>query len=148
MRNINLKRRLKSLILPVVAIGLWAGGFLYFYNSNNYVHQNKYEGEYSFRVGKTKGLFTKRVFIKSTEDGIRETYYEDTLWWSIDYTDKPLDGLVNKILTFGPFSSKPTLDLDRAKDYNDFKPEFDKADKDFARNRNDFVEDMQRYGIN
>ncbi len=66
----------------------------------------------------------------------------------MSYTDKPLDGLVDEITIFGPLRSKPTLELIRARDYDNFKPEFDKADKEFAKNRKDFVGYMQKYGIN
>lgn len=146
MGNTNLKRRLKSLIFPVAIIGVWAGIFLDFHHSNNYVVQIKDKEFYYFQVGKTKDPFTRRIFTKCNfENSPREAYFEDSLLIGTKlYVDEPLDNLVDEITLYKPFANKPSLDLIRTRDYDNFKPEFDKADKNFIKNKNDFVKEMRK----
>lgn len=138
------------LILSVAAIGLSAGAYLDFYHSNNYVNWARDKEIYDFQVRKTKGPFTIRTFTKSNlENSPREVYSENSfLIGTKHYADEPLDGLVDKITIYRTFANKPSLDLIRTKDYDNFKPEFKKADEDFAKNRKDFVKEMQKYEFN
>lgn len=145
-------------VLKGVCVVIWlvAGICLIdFHLSNNWIQQEKSKQGYYFRDAKTRGLFTRRIFIKEkvNEGSIREAYHEYNFFGTptknyVDFKGEDAnlpDGLVDRI--YGSGYSEP-LEMTREKDYKWFKPKFDKANKELAKNRADFVEDMQKFGIN